>query len=1142
MKSAIRAGAFLFLVCMLGIPLAHAQGVGSSGNVSGTVTDPSGAAVPKVTVTVTQAEKAIRRTAVTDDSGQYRVTGLLPSDYDVSAGLSGFQTAVLKGVVVNVGQTTIVDFQLKLSRVAETVEVSATPPVVDTERGSQSDIVDTQYIADLPINRRDYLTFTLLVPGVTNSTRLAGDQDFRVKQTPQSGLSFYGSNGRGNSVTVDGAEFNDDAGGVRPNLSQDAVQEFQVNRSNYAADLGGASGASINIVSKSGTNDIHGSFYGFFRNDALDAQDPFAFSQALQPGDVFNPAGPDLTGTPVKNSLSRQQFGGSIGFPIHKNKTFMFVALEGLRQDAQNAVPILTDTSIFHPETDASNNQQGLINAIAALPGNPTIPCLSGAPAMDAHTCALALTSALTISQFTGLQPINTALNQFIVNEFETNGGLFPYNSRAYLGSARLDHQFSEQDQVFFRLSFGRDNQEDPDVQSLTGFSRGSSVHALDGTLQGSWFHQFNPTTSNELRLQYSYDDFNVIPNAPGQAGLDIPGFANLGTQIFIPSFTIARRTEISDNITMVRGHHTMKFGFYELLRNNHTESHTFFPGRFVFGLLPGGLLSPCFVASAGGPNPCGLTTAGVNINSIQSVSLGLPQFFQQGYGNPSYSYTRPFTAAYWQDSWAIRPNLTLTFGLRYELDSQYGPLNTGTKNFGPRVSFAWDPFKDHKTVIRGGYGIFYSPIYAQIPGVVKVLGDINGTRQIAIFLDPLTGDPLNPADTSAAVFRTMFSTPVPAANAPPGTVNPNKISCTIPQAGAAACINAADLAPFGINVSNTAPLPPAPGAAPLPVIFSGQPGYASPYSQQLELGIERQIAPGFSVSASGVYVHTLRLPVAIDTNALPAPFSQVPLANGKIFSYRNWNGTNCPGGAFGTGATCFANPFLVQTDQYSSIGSAVYEGLILEIKKRFSDHFAIFANYTFSKAIDDSTDFNSDFGPVDNTNLAGERGLSTFDQRHKVVVAGIFDSPWKGPILSGFELSPIFTYNSAHPFNLLADNVDLNDDRHYTNDRPFGAGRNTGIGPNFFNFDMRLSRRFKVGEKATIQLLAEGFNIFNRTNYASVNNEVNPAYGLPTALGGLGNVSFNAHGSAALSPSQPLGFTSAFPKRQFQLGFRVSF
>src|SRR6266702_8979457 len=198
--------------------------------------------------------------------------------YDVSVEGRGFDTTVAKGVVVTVGENVATDFQLKVSGVKGVVEVPVTPPAVDTSQGQQANTVEEKLIRDLPINRRDYLTYTLLSPAVSDSTRLASDQDFRVKQTPQSGLSFYGSNGRGNSVTVDGGEANDDSGGVRLTVSQDEVQEFQINRSNSSAELGGASGASINIVLQSGANDMHGSAYGFFRNEAMDAADPFAFS------------------------------------------------------------------------------------------------------------------------------------------------------------------------------------------------------------------------------------------------------------------------------------------------------------------------------------------------------------------------------------------------------------------------------------------------------------------------------------------------------------------------------------------------------------------------------------------------------------------------------------------------------------------------------------------------------------------------------------------------------------------------------------------------------------------------------------------------------------------------------------------------
>src|SRR5215472_3833124 len=353
------------LACLLLAGMAFGQGLGTSGDIKGTVTDPSGAVVSGAVVTATNVDKGIKHTVNTDANGQFFLTGLPPAVYSVSVTKSGFQPEIAKNVVVNIGQSLLLNFPMKVSTVSEQVEVTTEPPVVETNRGGQSNVMTQQTIQDLPINRRDYLTFTLLAPAVSDSTRLASDQDFRVKQTPQSGLSFYGSSGRGNSVTVDGGEANDDAGGVRLNMSQDAVQEFQINRSNYGADLGGASGATINIVTKSGGNDPHGTLFGYFRNDALDAANPFAITQALAPGQSFNTlATPtDVTGTHTKDSLTREQFGGSIGFPIKKDKTFLYSAFEGLLGDAQNAVPLLTNTNIFRP----SSGQQAIINGLAAL-------------------------------------------------------------------------------------------------------------------------------------------------------------------------------------------------------------------------------------------------------------------------------------------------------------------------------------------------------------------------------------------------------------------------------------------------------------------------------------------------------------------------------------------------------------------------------------------------------------------------------------------------------------------------------------------------------------------------------------------------------------------------------------------------------
>jgi hypothetical protein len=491
---------------------------------------------------------------------------------------------------------------------------------------------------------------------------------------------------------------------------------------------------------------------------------------------------------------------------------------------------------------------------------------------------------------------------------------------------------------------------------------------------------------------------------------------------------------------------------------------------------------------------------------------LGLPAFYEQGFGDPKYEQTRPFTAFYFQDAWQPRKNLALNYGLRYELDTQSGPLGTYKKNFAPRVAFAWDPFGDSKTVVRGGYGIFYSPIYAQISDVVKTLGNINDSRQIANTLVSILGIPggTNPFQNSPAIYQIMFAQ--------------GKILCGAPPTGQNACISATDLAapPIKLQISNTGHLPPG------TVLFSGQPDYRNPQSQQASFGIEREIGNGLSVSANYIYVHTTHLPWAIDKNLLPgAPFVTDPVSR---VSYQDWGAQECVDNP----SLCFADPTrtILQNNEYASVANAVYHGGILELKKRFTDRFTLLANYTYSKAIDDSTDFNSDYAAFNEVDLGAERSVSDFDQRHKFVVAAVLDSPWQNSrALSGFQVSPIVAYNSGHPFNLLA-GADINHDNHFTNDRPIGAPRNSGLGPNYVTFDMRLGWTFKMGEQSALRFTAEGFNLTNRTNYSRVNNTVGAAFPAP----------FNVRGTASLSPSDPLGFTAALPKREIQLGVRFNF
>jgi hypothetical protein len=914
------------IVCVvLATGLACAQGAGTSGNISGTVVDPSGAVVAQASLVAVDEAKGTQHRAETDGKGHYQFSSLAPSVYTLTTKSQGFALEVRKSITVTLGETTTVDFHLQVSAVTSQVEVdvSTAAPVVDVERASQSSTFNQQYINGLPIDRRDYLSFALLMPGVTQTLTIVDDRDLRPTQTPQSGLSFYGSNGRGNNITVDGGSFNGSSQYVMVNVSQDAVQEFQINRADYSALLGGASGASINIVTKSGTNAPRGTLYGFFRDSALDARDPFALSPALAPGQAFTL---NAQGQPVKNSLSRQQFGGTAGFPIKKDKTFMFVAYEGLLENRQASVPVLTNSSIFAPQS----GQQAILGGLAALGGTP-VPCLTGQPALPAAGCASLLQNLLTIN------PASSPLNQFLVNQFETNGGLLPFPITSHQGSIRLDHQFNDLNQASLRYVAAHLQESDPN--SRTFFNAFSELE-WTSSLQATWMHTFNANLVNEARIQWNVNQYNITPNTLGEINLNLSGFGSFGQSPAMPSLSKERDFEFADNVTRVYGQHTFQMGGDEILRANRGDNYTFLSGGFVFGDLPGGILSPCLQV----PAACGLSAAPATINSLQSFSLGLPQAYLQGFGNTTVKTFLPWSSGYFQDTWGLRSNLHLQLGLRYEVD-QREYINTTYHDVAPRVSLAWDPFHDHKTVVRAGYGIYYAPIIRDVELSAVQFNGLGNSRQLTGFIVPLNGLPGNPAANSAAIFQTLFAE--------------GKINCgTTAPTG---CVTPADLAPFGISVSNSGPLPPD------AITFSVAPDFQNPYSLQASLGIERELAPDLSVSANYIYVHTVHLPRMFDANLLPG----APVDSGV----QNWGDPQCQ---VLVNNPCFVNPQLLNDNVFSSTASALYQGATLELKKRYSHHFTVMASYTYSKAMDDAQDFQS---TANNQMQPGaERVLSSFD------------------------------------------------------------------------------------------------------------------------------------------------------------------
>ena len=1004
----------------------------SSATLSGLVTDATDAVVAEVVITAVNPETQFTRKATTGPDGAYRIDLLPPGIYEIRADKTGFSPVLQRGVALTVGAATNLDMKLQVASGSSTVEIVAEVPVLETERTQQANTIDQHAIADLPIDRRDYLSFSLLAPGVSDSKAHADSNSYRVKQTPDSGLSFYGSNGRGNIINVDGGESNDGGGGVRTTVGQEAVREFQVNRSNYTAEYGGSRGGVVNIVTKGGTNSVHGSAFGFFRHQGLDATNPF--NLVLDSSNVL---------TRVKPESQRQQFGATVGGPIAKDKTFFFLDYEQLRKRESSAVPILTDLSVFGP-----------------TPAQKAI--LAQLPASAAAQLTAVLSTPASVQQM-----------------FQQNSGIFPFQADQHQGLMRLDHQLNQNNQFSARFNTSRGFETNPNVSALTGISRGYVSDVFDTVGTVNWFHVFNPQLINEAHAQFDYYDLVTDSNEKFGPALEIAGFGNFNRDRFLPSDSISRRSEFFDNLTWTHGRNTLKAGAYVLIRNQHTDSATFMSGRFTFGALPGGLVNAAL--------------ASTTINSLQAFNLGLAQSYQQGFGNGVVSATYPLYAGFVHDEWRVTNKLTLNAGLRYEVDNRRAPLPTDHKKLAPRFGFAFSP--DSKTVIRGGYGIYHSAIDFQIDYSVYALGvTASGFRPIA---QVLTTIQTAGAQSAANIFTTLRSKGVIGIPTP-----------TRP-------ITASDLTQFGINISQTGPLPP------LSVIFKAAPNYRNPQTQQASLGIQRDFGRGFNAAVNGIFVRGAHLTDAYDDNLLStAPFD-------KTIGTQNYAAdATHPGGYF-------VNPLIFQSNYYESNSNSFYGALILEGSKHLSRNVQVHANYTLSHATDETTDFNSDFEPNNQFCRRCERASSSFDERHKVVAYAMIQTPVShNALLRNWVLSPIYQFHSGQPFNLLVGGTDLNNDRHNTTDRPAYAGRNTGLGPSFWTFDARFQRAIPLREKVRLDLMFEAFNLFNKLNYQSVNNTVGAAFAGP----------FNVTGRTDRRPTDPLGFTSAFDPRRIQLGFRLIF
>lgn len=1056
----------VILVLAVRVEVVLPQASISTSELRGQVTDPNGAAVAGATIIVTDQARGTSRTMSSDSNGLYVFLSLPPGTYNMKVEAAGFSPKTITDIHLDVGQAGNVPVSLGVGGVQAEVNIAAGGQVIEVERTQQSTVINEAQIDNLPINRRNYLDFALLTPGVTDSDNINDSSDFRVAQTPQSGLSFGGNNGRGNSIMVDGASTDTGSGAAREVIGQEGVQEFQVNRNAYSAEYGGAFGGIVNILSKTGSNNWHGSLFGYFRDDVFDARN--FFDQ--------NPSG--------ISPFNRQQFGGSIGGPIAQDKTFFFTAFEGLRQKQTAFVNLLNDPTIF----ELTPGQKDLFNVLDTAP-----------PPLNAVSAGV----RLAIST----KPRTTEL-------FQMSSGQFPFDGFDTVGTVRLDHTFNSSDSGYLRFNVADSHFENQAAGALTATSRGRTIDTFTTGLLLSETHFFNQTTINEVKAQYSYLNNDVIPNDPVGPEFNIDGFGNFGRDIFLPSIAIERRYEISDNIALVRNAHTLKFGGQYIAVDNSSNSQTFFGGRFNFTpQLPLISLVPVtarpavigFLTAAGRPDL--IVVANTPISSVQAFNANAPTVYQQGFGESGFDSWSHRYSFFGQDTWKVRPNFTLNFGVRYYLENDVEPIPLDKNNVQPRIGFSWDPWSDGKTAIRGGYGIYVGQIDNQIVNVVNELSGAGDPSNINIVLATATSAALG-ISSSIQIYQTLLAQ---------GVIGNRTIT-------------GADLLQFGVV--------PGPGR-PLEVRFRIGPNYENPITQQASFAVQRDLGAGYGVEVSYLMSRGAHLTRNHDING----FKQ----SGPISSL---SGTPSFVRFPGPGQTTdFLNPFRLQDNNYESTANSFYHAGTIQLIKRFSKNYAINTNYTYSKTIDEVTDFNSDFSAQNMLNLRADRALSAFDQRQRFVFSGIFNSPLKGNsamerIFGDWVLSPIFIAGSGRPFNVLL-GIDANGDGVSTRDRPCirpaagepcipnsNLGRNTGKGEAFYQVDMRLARRFSVTEGKYVELTFEAFNLFNHTNFIGINN----------VIGNTALTDGRPRGIQGRAPTQPFGFTAAAPARQLQFGARFNF
>jgi hypothetical protein len=1047
---------YLRALCIIGmlLPVPRAFAQGSTGTILGVVTDQSRAAAPGVTVTVRNLATGVTRTQVTDDGGRFHVPELIPGLYEVQAQLQGFQTVVRKGNEVTVGSEVVVDMVLTVGALTEETVVTARRGVIDTTNGTVADLIDEKTVHELPLNGRSFdqlITLESAAPMINarGRTSLTGQGNV---------YSIGGARTQSNMYLMDGTELvgagsitTQPGGALGKNLGVEAIQEFSVLTGSYSPEYGKRDGGVINIATRSGTNDFHGSGFEFHRDNRMDARNFY------DPGDA--------------PPFRRNQYGGAVGGPLKKDRTFFFGNFEGLRED-------LGGTNIAIVPDDNARN--GLLPD----PANPGQLRNIGV--------------AAGVAPYMKLWPEPNGPN-FGDGTAEAINTVHRISSEDF-GLVRLDHKLSDRDSLFARYNADRASLSDPAANPFFVSATASGDHIA--TLEEKRVYQrfLNVARFGFTRSNITSDS---EPTSPIDSSLVfLPGAKTIGPINFGSSTAVAPITQagtdtsaerffqitqfdLKDDIIYYKGAHSLKVGA-QIQHIDHNENfQNSVRGAFQFA-------------------------------DLQSFLRGKPQQFTapsptDGTGSAAKDYRQVFVATYLQDDYAVRSNLTLNLGLRYELMTV--PIEAGDNrisnyrsdlvngvpvlqttpttgspffkghplNFAPRVGFAWAPGGSGTTSVRGGYGLFYDEIENEFRFF---------TANNAPFFSLV--------QVSNGAFPNGFATGSGASKAP-----------------------APDAIDFNVDV---------------------------PRRHQWNIGVEHQLWSNSSINLHYIGSRSYHLMNLTDANtALP-----LIQPDGTYFY--------APG-------LKRRNPALGASRYVTSQGKAEYNALQVEYNQRVSHGLRTKVSFTYGKNMDDSSALVSQHStaspatPQNPYNVLGDWGPSAFDVRRNFVANLTYDIP-PGPtqgamhvLLSHWQVSGILTLQDGTPFTVLDGFSQSRDLARSVADRPNPASgsagpvilggpnqyfnplafvlqpvgtygtveRNSLVGPGLATLDATLVRLVPVGRGRQIQLRVEGFNLLNRANF-----------GLPDP--NLFNSDGTRRGAAGLITS------TSTTSRQIQLGAKFTF